>query len=177
MSTETRADEADDIVVTPDDAAEAGQGPAASLGRRFLEVVELGFLEDLDDLVADDAVMLVPGRSAVAGLHEGRASVIAALGVAPAPGVSVTACDPLDLVATDDRAVAIVGLRGRIGAEPFEMEVAFHLQVRGDRIVGITEYSGDQYLADRLTASAATTPPTRRARLTQVLRSLPRRRP
>ncbi len=122
------------------------------LARGFLEVAETGFAEDYDRILAEDVVYLVPGRSRVAGLKRGKAAVMDALTPAPsgrAP-VQVTWCEATELMTSNDRAMVIIRLDGSIGPKSFSYEVAFHLQIRDDRIVAITEYSGDQYLNDEV---------------------------
>ena len=130
---------------------DVGSGPAAALCRRFLEIAEAGFFDDYERILADDVVYLVPGRGPSAGLHRGRAAVVAALATPVRAGVAIDNCEATELIADGDRAVGIILLTGTSAdGTSFSFEVAFHLHCSHDRILAITEYAGDQYTADEL---------------------------
>jgi ketosteroid isomerase-like protein len=98
---------------------------------------------------ADDVVMRLPGRSPLAGVHEGRAAVIAALGALLArtegspPEVHV-----VDRLVSGDR-VALV-LRERVTREDRRLELRrtnLYCVVDG-RIAEIDVYEANQYEVD-----------------------------
>jgi ketosteroid isomerase-like protein len=116
-------------------------------------------VELLNEILADDVCYLAPGRGPGAGLHRGIESVVASLLLPGRSDVQVDRTELTELLVTGDRALVIVETSGRDDASggdcaDFAYETAFHLQCLAGRIVGITEYSGDQYLADGLAAPA-----------------------
>lgn len=123
------------------------------LAERFAAAASIGGFERLLD---DNVVYLVPGRSKVAGLHRGRQAVVRALTAPPSGETSIVVdrCETTEVLASGDRAVVIIRMDGSTGngddAEPFSFEVAFHLQMGDERIIAITEYSGDQYATDMI---------------------------
>ena len=138
------------------------------LAEEFASVVTTADRAGLERLLAEHVVYLAPGRSAVAGLHRGRSATVSALTVAAARGTEVTGVDVTELMADGHRAFVTLLLRGTTPGGPFRFELGLHLQTDGESIVGITEYSGDQYTADALLAPPAADPspeaPRRRRR-------------
>jgi hypothetical protein len=57
-----------------------------------------------------------------------------------------------------NRGLAIIYLQGESQDGPFAVEVAFHLQTDAESIIGITEYSSDQYLVDSLLVGSVAAP-------------------
>lgn len=126
---------------------------ARKLATALLQMIETGTLADLDTILAEDAIYLVPGRGHAAGLHRGQAAVTAALTQPPAEGVQITAAEPTELLANTDRAVLIVAVTGIRDESPFTFETVLHLRSRDGLITAITEYSGNQHLADLIVGS------------------------
>lgn len=129
------------------DVPETEAGKIASI---FADVVEGGDLAELGDLLADEVVYLVPGRSVAAGLHRGHEAVAQALAQETSDDTTVSMVEVTEVIAADTRAVVIVRFAGRVGGEPFDFETVFHVRTSNGVVVAITEYSGDQYRADRL---------------------------
>lgn len=129
------------------DLAETEAGKIAGI---FADVIEDGDLGALSNLLADDVVYLIPGRSEVAGLHRGHDAVAGALAQATGEDTTVAIVEVTEVIATDKRAVVVVRCAGTVDDEPFDYETAFHLRTSDGTVVAITEYSGDQYCADRV---------------------------
>ena len=129
------------------DVPETEAGKIASI---FADVVEGGDLAELGDLLADEVVYLVPGRSGAAGLHRGHEAVAQALRQETSEDTTVSIVEVTEVIAAGTRAVVVVRFEGTVGGEPFDYETAFHLRTSNGAVVAITEYSGDQYRADRV---------------------------
>jgi ketosteroid isomerase-like protein len=124
------------------------------LTEAFADAVSSGDAQGLRSLLGDQVIYQLPGRSAGAGLHHGREHVTAALTQPVAPGAIVDRVDVTETMNDGHRGLVIVLLHGRSEDGPFAVEVAFHLQTDGESIIGITEYSGNQYLVDSMLAGS-----------------------
>jgi len=92
----------------------------------------------------------VPGRSGAAGSHHGHEAVAQALAHETSEDTIVSIVEVTEVIAADKRAVVIVRSAGTVGGEPFDYETVFHLRTSNGVVAAITEYSGDQYRADRV---------------------------
>jgi ketosteroid isomerase-like protein len=140
----------------------------------FAVAVSSGDAQGLHPLLGEQVMYQLPGRSAGAGLHRGREQVTAALAQPVAPGATVDRVDVTETMNDGNRGLVIVVLQGETADGPFAAEVAFHLQTDAESIIGITEYSGDQYLVDSLLVGSVTAP--KRASSRRRRRWLGRRR-
>lgn len=122
------------------------------LTEAFAVAVSSGDAKGLHPLLGEQVVYQLPGRSAGAGLHRGREQITAALTQPVAPGATVDRVDVTETMNDGNRGLVIVLLQGQSQDGPFAVEVAFHLQTDAESIIGITEYSGDQYLVDSMLA-------------------------
>ena len=129
------------------DVPETEAGKIASI---FADVIEGGDLVEIGDLLADEVVYLVPGRSGAAGLHRGHEAVAQALNHEASEDTTVSIVEVTEVIAAGTRAVVVVRFAGTVGGEPFDYETVFHLRTSNGVVVAITEYSGDQYRADRV---------------------------
>lgn len=107
-------------------------------------------LDRVEQLLDERVAVRTPGRSRLAGDHRGRQAAMAALSAAPVDGVRLAGTRVTEILVDDDRGLVVLELVGAESGVEFRFEVAFHLVIAGERIVGITEYSADQYTADRL---------------------------
>ena len=130
------------------DVPETEAGKIASI---FADVIEDGDPAELADLLGDDVIYLVPGRSHAAGLHQGHEAVTQALAQETSEDTTISIVEVTEVIAADTRAVVIIRFAGTAGGEPFDYETVFHLRTSDGVVVAITEYSGDQYRADRTT--------------------------
>ena len=128
------------------DLPETEAGKIASI---FADIIEDGDPAELADLLGDDVIYLVPGRSDAAGLHHGHEAVRQALAQQASDDTTVSVVEVTEVIAVGARAVVIVRFAGAVGGEPFDYETVFHLRTSNGVVVAITEYSGDQYRADR----------------------------
>jgi ketosteroid isomerase-like protein len=124
----------------------------------FAVAVSSGDARSLDPLLGEHVMYQLPGRNAGAGLHRGREQVAAALTQPVAPGATVDRVDVTETMNDGNRGLAIIYLQGESQDGPFAVEVAFHLQTDAESIIGITEYSSDQYLVDSLLVGSVAAP-------------------
>jgi len=98
---------------------------------------------------ADDVVMTVPGRGTLAGLHEGRPSVMAAVEalLARTSDLSVDV-EVLDHLASDDRVAVVIRQSVRRGDRTLEIRRVNLYRVKAGLIVAIDVFEGDQYEID-----------------------------
>jgi ketosteroid isomerase-like protein len=116
----------------------------------FAAAASTGDVESLGALLSHDVVYQVPGRSRSAGLHRGAEQVIAVLHTPAVPDADVTSVTVTEVMSEGRRSFVVLAMAGVDSGTPFRFEVGFHLQTDGEYVIGITEYSGDQYQADRL---------------------------
>ncbi len=118
-----------------------------ALMSRYAAAWERGDPDAAFSFYADDVVMTLPGRTALAGVHEGKEAVVACIQalLARTEGVQVEVLDAL----TSNEHVALL-LRERASRPGAELDMArVNLyRVRGEKIVEITIFEGDQYAVD-----------------------------
>jgi ketosteroid isomerase-like protein len=117
---------------------------------RFLDLLERGELNDIDELVHPAAPYVIPGRSRISGLYEGPDGVRAASSIIPRAGVTELSSKIVDLVASADQVATFHELRGVVDGRSVQFDIALRFTVREGMIHAITEYSGDQYTSDDL---------------------------
>lgn len=123
------------------------------LMRRYLDAIRGGDWDGALSLLADDVVLHVPGRSALAGIHRGRdaarAYIDAALARTHGGEVEV---ELIDMLASEDRVALIVRERLGAGDGAVEFRRANVYTVRGGRIAEVWIFEADQYAVDDLFA-------------------------
>jgi ketosteroid isomerase-like protein len=137
-----------DHVGAPAPSSDDATARAEHLATRFLDAVERGELDVLDDLVHDDVVHVVPGRSRAAGVYEGPDAIRHAMSVLPRTGVNDLRAKLVDLVATPAQVVTFHELSGTVDGQPRTIELMLRFSVRDGRIARIAEYTTDQYATD-----------------------------
>ncbi len=147
--------------ITVDPAVHTVDDPAARSVREIVEefagALACSALDRLERLLDEEVAVRTPGRSRLAGDHRGRGAALAALSAAPADHVRLTGTRVTEILVDGACGLVVLEITGSEGAGEFRFEVAFHLVVEQGRIVGVTEYSGDQYVADRLLGAADAT--------------------
>ena len=98
---------------------------------------------------ADDVVMRLPGRSALAGVHRGKPAVIACIDalLRRTDGHEATV-EVLDRVVGERHVVMLVREVVRRGGDVLELRRANTYRVDGGRIVEIDIFEADQYEVD-----------------------------
>jgi ketosteroid isomerase-like protein len=121
--------------------------------RRYLQAAQRGDWETGFGFFADDIVLHVPGRSALAGEHRGRDAARDYLNAALARshGAEVEV-ELVDMLASEDRVALIVRERFQRPAGVVEIRRANLYRLRGDQIVEIWIFEANQYEVDDLFA-------------------------
>ena len=98
---------------------------------------------------ADEVVMRLPGRSALAGVHAGREAVIVAINAlrARTDGLPVEV-EVLDRLVSDQRVALLLREVVTRGDERLELRRINAYRVREDRLVAIDIFEADQYAVD-----------------------------
>lgn len=131
-------------------------GQAAAVVRRFLTSLERGDLASVEDLICDDLIYRIPGRSRISGVYEGMDGITAACSIAPRPGAKELQSELTDLLPTTsgEDVATFHTLTGRLDGHSLDIDIALRFRLRDGRIAVITEYSTDQYTADDLFAES-----------------------
>lgn len=108
-----------------------------------------GDLELLDDLCDDDVTWHVPGTSPIAGDHEGKEEVLAALSTLMRLTDGTARLEPRTLLASDTLGMALVQSTAVRDAVTHTSRLVHVFRIAGGRIHEIWSYPGDPYGDDR----------------------------
>jgi ketosteroid isomerase-like protein len=110
---------------------------------------ERGDPEQAWSFYADDVVMRLPGRGPLAGVHQGRDSVIAVIQALLARTSDAAAeVEVLDRLVSGDRVAMVLREAVVRGEERLELRRVNVYRVVGDEIAEIDIYEADQYEVD-----------------------------
>ena len=123
--------------------------------RRYLDLMRAGDFEAGMRFFADDIVGHVPGRSALAGELRGREAVVGYIETARAfsHGGEVE-LELVDMLASDERVALIVRETFHTDDGPVVINRANVYRVRGEQIIEIWIFEGNQYEVDSLLSDA-----------------------
>jgi ketosteroid isomerase-like protein len=132
----------------------APSGPAGPAGPRavidaYLAAWQQGAPEVAWAFYADDVVMRLPGRSALAGVHRGRDAVTGAIRglLARTDGIAVEVT-PIDVLVSGERVAVVLREVVQRGSERLELRRTNVYRVDDGRIAEIDVYEADQYEVD-----------------------------
>jgi ketosteroid isomerase-like protein len=128
---------------------------ALDVMRRYVAAAKGGDWETAYGCFAENLVGHVPGRSKLAGTLQGRDAAIAYIEAAKAKsqGAEVQ-LELIDTLSSDERVMLLVCERFAREAGVVEIERANVYAVRGEEIVEIWIFEGDQYAVDELIAAS-----------------------
>ena len=120
----------------------------------YLAAAKRGDWDTASAFFADDLLMHIPGRSAVAGEHRGRAVAMEYIETARARsrGHDVE-LELVDVLAGGDRVALLVRERFHTDAGPVEIRRCNVYRWRDGRITEIAIFEADQYAVDALLAA------------------------
>jgi uncharacterized protein len=101
---------------------------------------------------ADDIVGHVPGRSSLAGERRGREAVEGYIRAAVAHAQGNVEVELIDLLVGEEHVALLVRERLESGDRVLDMRRANVYRVRGDKIVEVWIFEGDQYAVDEFLA-------------------------
>jgi ketosteroid isomerase-like protein len=126
---------------------------ALDLIRRYLAAMRSGDRESAYGFYAEDIVFHVPGRSLFAGTHHGRDAAVryieAAVARSHAGEVEV---ELVDMLVSEQRVALIVRERFTREQGAVEIRRANVYRIRGNEIVEVWIFEGNQYEVDELLA-------------------------
>jgi ketosteroid isomerase-like protein len=129
---------------------------ATEVMQRYVAAARGGDFDTAFGMFADDIVFRIPGRSRFAGDHVGRTAAMEYINAARALSREhEVEVDVLDALTSADRFALIVAERFRRDGGVVEIRRANVYRVRGEEIVEIWIFEGDQYEADALLGSDA----------------------
>jgi ketosteroid isomerase-like protein len=122
--------------------------------QRYVAAVRRGDRDAAFALFGDDIVGHVPGRSALAGERRGREAVAGYINAAVARAEGKVEVEVIDGLVGDEHFALLV--RERLGVEGDELDMrrANVYRVRGEEIVEVWIFEGDQYAVDAYLADA-----------------------
>ena len=123
--------------------------PNAALVRGLFAAFARGDVAAIQAVIPADAVWHFPGRRGqLAGSHRGREAIFAFLLRVQALTGGTFHLDLIDVVANDDRAVALFRGHGQREGRTLDNPTCLHLRVAGGQIVEVFEFVWDLYAVD-----------------------------
>lgn len=120
--------------------------------RRYLDAMQRGDRATAFGYYAEDVVFHVPGRSAFAGERRGRDAAIAYIRAAVARARDVEV-ELIDMLASEERVALILRERLQGATRTLDMRRANVYRIRGEQIVEVWIFEGDQYAVDDFLAN------------------------
>ena len=116
----------------------------ASVLRRAYEAFARGDFAALSELLADDVVWHVPGRSPVSGSHHGREALLGYFGRLMELSGGTFKAESHDILASDRHVVSLEHLTAQREGKLLDVELALVVRVGDGRIVEARDYFSDQ---------------------------------
>jgi uncharacterized protein len=122
--------------------------PNVELMRRAERAFSTGDLDSLGEILADDVVVHVPGRSALSGDYRGRSAILAYNERIFELSGGTYENEVHEILATDEHIVVLQRNRARRGDASLDVDEALVLHVRDERIAEVWELYVDQEAFD-----------------------------
>ena len=122
--------------------------PNESLLRECFAAFARRDLSALGELLTDDIVWVTPGRNLLAGEFRGRASVLAYLERALALSADTLDVVPEDILANDERGVAVLRVSGERGGRILDDRTVQLFEFRDGKVSGRWLYPADARAVD-----------------------------
>ena len=123
--------------------------PNAALVRGLFAAFARGDVAAIQAVLPPDAVWHFPGRRGqLAGSHRGREAIFAFLLRVQALSGGTFHLDLIDVVANDDRAVALFRGHGQREGRTLDNPTCLQLRIAGGQIVEVFEFVWDLYAVD-----------------------------
>jgi ketosteroid isomerase-like protein len=126
--------------------------PNLDLMRRGYAAYTSGDLETISQLLSDDVVWHVSGRSPLSGDYSGKEQVFGFFGKLQELSDGTSRVEVHDLLADDDHGVAIVTQSGTRDGRSYEGRVTHVLHLRDGKVTEFWDAYIDQYTADEFWA-------------------------
>ena len=123
--------------------------PNAARLRELFAAFRTADLATIQEVIPEDAVWHFPGRSGqLAGSHRGREAILQFLLEVQSLTGGTFHLDLLDVVANDDRAVALFRGHGEREGRTLDNPTCLHVRMRDGRAVEVWEFVWDLYRVD-----------------------------
>jgi ketosteroid isomerase-like protein len=120
----------------------------AKVVRRFYVAFGRGDLDAARTCFAHEAVWHLPGRSPIAGDHQGVDAIMRLLGKLKADSGGTFKPELTDVVANDRHAVALQHATGTRGTKRLDVTVCQLMRIQDDKILEVRSHYSDQYALD-----------------------------
>lgn len=125
----------------------------ATLMQRGYDAFASGDLDTLTELIAPDAVWHQPGHNSIAGDYVGRDAIFDYFGKLLTLTDGTFKAEVVDIVADDDRAIAIQHSTGTRNGQKYDTKNVVVFEMRDGRFVETQVYESDPELEDRFWAN------------------------
>ncbi len=123
--------------------------PNVELSRRGYAAFGSGDMETLTELIAEDAVWHVGGRSPLAGDYEGREAVFGLFGQLAEKSEGTLKLEVHDILANDDHSVVLTRLTaGGSSGKTVSINTCDTAHIRDGQLVEFWTFGSDQYAWD-----------------------------
>ncbi|MGP8068596.1 MAG: nuclear transport factor 2 family protein [Candidatus Bathyarchaeia archaeon] len=122
--------------------------PNAKIVRRLYDAWALGDMEVAKSCFVHDAVWHLPGRSPIAGDHQGADAIIRLFGKLTALSGGTFKAELTDVVANDRHTMALQHATGIRGSKRLDVTVCQVMRIQDDKILEVRGYYSDQYALD-----------------------------
>jgi len=134
-----------DTTMTPE-SRKGHQGVKAV--RRLYDAFARGDVGEIKDCFVYDAVWHLPGRSPIAGDHQGIDAILKFLGELRELSGGTFRAELTDVVANDRYAVALQHATGTVGAKRLDVTACQVMRIQNGKIAEVRGYYSDQYALD-----------------------------
>jgi ketosteroid isomerase-like protein len=124
--------------------------PNEDLIRRGYDAFSSGDMQTLRELFHPDIVWHTPGRSQLAGDHQGVDAVLGFFGQTMELTGGTFRVEVHDVVANDEHAVGLNSVHAERAGKTLEDNNTLVFHVRDGKVTEVWQYSSDQYAADEL---------------------------
>lgn len=122
--------------------------PYASLMREASAAFSRGDIDALKQMIAEDVIWHVPGRSVVSGTYRGHEKLFGYFGRLMELSGGSFKVEVHDVVASDEHVVNLDRLSGTRGGKTLDIDLALVVHIRGGKIAEAWDLFSDQYAWD-----------------------------
>jgi ketosteroid isomerase-like protein len=122
--------------------------PNAKVVRRLYDAFALGDMETTRSCFVHDAVWHLPGRSPIAGDHQGVDAISRFFGKLRELSGGTFKAELVDVLANDRNAVALQHATATRGTKRLDVTACQVMRIQDDKILEVRGYYSDQYALD-----------------------------
>jgi len=133
---------------TPDSKEDTPAHPNAELARGAYAAFNSKDIPTVMGMLADTVVFEVPGRSVQSGTFAGKDEVGRYFSIVGKFTAGTHTVEPIDVLANDDRYVALLRAYGEHGGKVFDMTVVHVVEIADGKVARVSIIPSDQYAFD-----------------------------